>query len=152
MENKYLYKLLNNVIINDETGCWEWQGATLRGGYGNLRVDGKNCQTHRLSYEFYVGDIPKGMLVCHHCDNPSCCNPEHLFLGTYLDNAKDRNNKDRQAKGETCAQSKLTEQDVLKIRALWDAGNISMRKIAKRYNMAYSQINSILHRKTWVHI
>jgi hypothetical protein len=75
-------------------GCWNWVGAgTNPGGwttqYGALRVNGKNISAHRLAYELYVGPIPPGMFVCHHCDNKRCVRPDHLFLGTAKDNAQD---------------------------------------------------------------
>lgn len=73
-----------------ENGCWEWQGATNGHGYGQLGYNGKRTTAHRLSYELSNGEIPAGVLVRHTCDNPPCCNPAHLILGTHLDNAADR--------------------------------------------------------------
>lgn len=84
-------------VVNVETGCIEWTGARQKAGYGALNLDGEVKATHRLSYETNVGPIPTGMFVCHKCDNPSCINPEHLFLGTNEDNVEDMRQKGRAA-------------------------------------------------------
>lgn len=88
-----------------ESGCWEWtKGKTGLGRptiyYG--KREGKDLQqyAHRVSYELHVGDVPDGLFVCHHCDNPSCVNPDHLFLGTAMDNRRDMVSKGRDPRGE----------------------------------------------------
>lgn len=80
--------------------CWIWQRNTLRGGYGQTCLHRKMMCSHRASYAAFVDAIPDGLCVCHKCDTPGCCNPEHLFIGTYLDNNLDRKNKGRSATGD----------------------------------------------------
>ena len=69
--------------------CWEWQGAKSSKSYGLIKHHGKNLGAHRVSYEMYKGPIPKGKMVCHHCDNPPCINPAHLYAGTHKTNGQD---------------------------------------------------------------
>src|SRR5436190_23826490 len=121
--NNYRYRpievRLQEGIKKSETGCWEWQGATRTKiknmPYGGIKIFQKTHLVHRVSYEHYIGPIPEGMQVLHKCDNPKCINPEHLFIGTNLDNVADKLKKGRQAVGGKCATSKLTSNDVIEI-------------------------------------
>jgi len=83
------------VKIAGEDECWEWLAAKTHHGYGAFKYEGKICRTHRVSYILTKGDIPKGLFVCHSCDNPSCVNPKHLWLGTHQDNMDDMYKKGR---------------------------------------------------------
>ena len=76
-----------------ESGCWEWQAGRVQAGYGVFYFHGKSKYAHRMSYEFFIGEIPDELLVCHTCDNPSCVNPFHIFLGTDKTNVADSMNK-----------------------------------------------------------
>lgn len=152
-------RIYSRVKINEETGCWEWQGCK-RSGYGRTiigsRTDGTRrteC-THRISYMLNYGEIPKGMEVCHKCDNPSCINPDHLFLGTYKDNAMDCLNKGRMynPKGEKQGRSKLKEVDVATAREEYLKGEVSSRELAKRYNVSRKTMWDALTGKTWKHV
>ncbi len=95
--------LLRHAVLIPKTFCWEWTGtATQSGGYCAISVGSRkegnltNLRVHRASWLLFCGDIPTGLIVCHHCDNPKCINPEHLFLGTNADNTKDMIAKGRQ--------------------------------------------------------
>ena len=92
-ETKLRFESKINKLPNG--GCWIWNGGNNEKGYGMIQVGGKQIRAHRLSYELYVGAVPPGMLVCHSCDNPPCCNPKHLWLGTNADNQRDKLNKGR---------------------------------------------------------
>ena len=81
--------------INKTKDCWNWTGGCQHNGYGSVYHDGRIKRTHRLSYELHYGNIPRGINVCHKCDNPSCVRPDHLFLGTQKDNVTDMINKGR---------------------------------------------------------
>jgi hypothetical protein len=78
-----------------DSGCWEWVGSVNKAGYGSIYVDGKNVRAHRYSYLLHYGPFDGNLFVCHKCDNPKCVNPEHLFLGTCLDNTRDSVRKGR---------------------------------------------------------
>lgn len=86
-------------IIVSPAGCWEWQRSKDNVGYGTFKdVTRKTHKLHRLMYQLYKGSIPEGMLVCHTCDNPACCNPDHLWVGTQKDNIRDCVVKGRRTK------------------------------------------------------
>ncbi|WP_223643966.1 HNH endonuclease [Corallococcus sp. EGB] len=91
-------------------GCWEWTLAHLR-GYGVFTANGKHLRAHRVAWELTNGPIPEGVLVCHHCDNPGCVRPDHLFLGSNADNNADRDSKGRQARGAKVVPRTLPRGD-----------------------------------------
>ena len=130
------------------SGCWEWQGYCDRNGYGQIGSGGKygpTLYTHRALWEIVFGSIPGGLCVLHFCDNPSCCNPAHLFLGTRTDNAIDRDAKDRVAYGEEHYAAKLTQKDVHAIRE----DSRVHRLIAADYGVNASLISMIQNGKRW---
>ena len=131
--------------------CWEWMGTKSLRGYGSIKINGKGVRAHRFSWEIHNGPIPEGMFVLHHCDNPSCVNPAHLFLGTHADNMKDMVAKGRQARerGEANRMAKLTEQDVRKIRALIKENILAELEISEKFNVAPTTIRDIKHGQNW---
>ncbi len=137
---------------SDPDSCWEWFGYRHRQGYGRFGLNGKFVLAHRHVYEQAFGKIPKGMSVCHSCDNPPCVNPNHLFLGTHQENMHDAATKRRFVHGAKSPLAKLTDEKVRLIRSLYMAGGISQRKIAKMFGVSSSGIARIISRKLWSHV
>jgi hypothetical protein len=132
------------------SGCWLWTGATFKSGYGQLLRDNKKVHAHRIAWNLYRGSIPDGLYVLHKCDVRPCVNPHHLFLGTHADNMADMIAKNRQdaPRGERQHCAKLTEAQIIDIRTSTD----SLRAMARKYNVRYSNISMIRRRQTWKHI
>ena len=135
--------------------CWLWQGAKAGSGYGVLNIHKRNVYAHRISYMLHYGAIPEGRQVCHKCDNPACCNPDHLFTGTQYDNVHDQLAKGRRMsgdrKGERAGCVKLTNSEVLTIRELAQRG-IALNEIAKLYPISKDHIYNIIRRRCWTHL
>jgi hypothetical protein len=134
--------------------CWEWQGC-LSSGYGCLSLGkGRSERAHRLSWELHFGPIPDGLFVCHHCDNPPCVRPDHLFLGTVVHNSNDMIRKGRGdgAKGETSKKSHLTESHVKSMRKLHSEGMFSATDIAWLFGVDRSASRAIISRRSWRHV
>jgi hypothetical protein len=130
--------------------CWPWMGARSKGGYGRSRSGGELA--HRIAWQLFHGSIPVGLSVCHHCDNPPCCNPAHLFLGTHGENMADRHRKGRSRGpiGEAHPSAKLTEEDVREIRRLRSLSNPpTLKTLAMRYGVALQVIHNAAIGKTW---
>ncbi len=108
-------------------------------------------RAHRASWEIHFGEIPNGLCVLHKCDNPSCVNPEHLFLGTRKDNSIDMLLKDRgnKAKGQENGANKLTENEVIKIRKIYKDGGISQKKLGHLFRIGQTQVWHIVNNKQW---
>ena len=137
-----------------ETECFEVVSHKLSPrGYASVQRNHKAIRVHRLIWEECFGDIPNGLCVCHKCDNPSCINPEHLFLGTYADNNRDRNLKGHSvfSYGEHHGQSKLTEAQVREIRRIHVSGDLvyGACALARRFGMGESSIRAIINRRNW---
>lgn len=151
-------------VAKVEGACWEWQGAKCR-AYGKFtsRTLGGTFAAHRLAWVFTFGEVPNGLHVLHRCDNPPCCNPAHLFLGTQADNVSDMHAKGRGAKGDRSGlrrhpesvlrgthnpQAKLTEEAVAAIKSA-PRSRGSQHTLAVRYGVSDATISGILAGKTW---
>lgn len=141
-------------IVKQPNGCWEWTGFRLKFGHGYLTYKRKQVLAHRLAYTLTFGGIPDGLHVCHKCDNPPCCNPSHLFIGTQLDNIADRDAKGRCAhqKGEKNGRSKLTDALVIDIRKKLSDGTETKAAIGREYGVSEVLIGLIARRKVWLHV
>ncbi len=145
-----------SVKIGNDSDCWEWQAGKMQAGYGVIGVGRKILYTHRYSYELHNGPIPKGFFVCHHCDNPPCCNPDHLFLGTDRDNKHDMIKKGRNfipapRLGENHFGAKLTDNMVREIRIRSNQGEIGTA-LAREFGVRPAAISAIIRRRSWTHV
>lgn len=141
------------VIIKEVNECWPWKAAvTVCGGYGVLRYAGMCLRANRISARLSFGPIPNGKHICHHCDNPPCCNPNHFFYGTDMENSKDciRKGRARKALGLYAANVKLTPEKVFLIRSLLKES--SHLKLAKRFKVHKATIGAIARGTTWKHL
>lgn len=141
-------KIFWNSVVDKATGCWIWSMYKNPDGYGQITVDGRSRSAHRVSYAVNRGPIPEGWLVCHRCDNPSCVNPDHLFVGTNADNLGDmaRKGRHKPCKGEKHGRAKLTEADVIAIRA---SQGVSHSKLAAKFGISKTQITRIRGGEYW---
>ena len=147
----------SKVQLDEKTNCWEWKGAKYRKGYGHFRrfINGKwgMEKAHRFSYEYFnevTKDSMNGLVVCHTCDNPSCVNPEHLFIGTYKDNIQDCISKDRHSFGINPNHNKLSFQIAEEIRKFKQLNpNLMHKDIATLFNTSTAQVCRILNNLIW---
>ena len=140
-------RFLEKVDVKGKYDCWEWKAFKFK-GYGRFYLNGKHY-AHRASWNLYNGQIPKGMCVLHHCDNPGCVNPEHLFLGTQLDNIKDMIKKGRFVSGELSGGSKLSTNQVIEIRNKYVPRKYTLSMLSNEYKVSTRCIWEILKNKTW---
>ena len=147
-------ELLNNTKRNGD--CMIWQGNVISDGYGRVYLDGKSWRVHRLVVTLMTGQpIPKGYVVCHTCDTPLCCNPDHLFLGTPWQNHHDAISKGRHTKGEKVNTCKLTEQQVLEILRRWNTATKRYgmhSSLAREFGVSSANIRYIVNGVSWKHL
>lgn len=137
--------------VKKKRRCWEWKGSALKTGYGLFGMSaGRRVGAHRAAWILTFGSIPNGLFVCHHCDNPCCVRPSHLFLGTHADNTRDMTRKNRQSSGSRNAAAKLTEKDV---RFIKEIGRTRTGVgLGKQFGVHHSTIYDILNHKSWVRV
>ena len=132
-------------FVNKTKSCWLWIGE-IRNGYGKFKLDSRHfVSAHRFAYEDYFGKIPVNMSVLHQCDNPPCVRPDHLFLGTHKDNARDALLKGRMSK-----VTSITLDNVISIREQYASGMVTQQRLADQFNISRSTISAIVNHRTWV--
>lgn len=141
-------------MANKDGACWTLPLCTNPGGYPLIRSGNKLWIASRYIWTHLNGAIPKDMIVCHHCDNPKCINPEHLFLGTHLDNSHDSIKKSRHSHGERNGNNKLTDDLVRRIREEYIPYHreFSSYSLAKKYGVHHVTIRDACNRITWGHV
>lgn len=137
-----------NSLFTRGEGCWEWQGTIDGYGYGVVDYAGSRYRAHVLALEFDGRTVPQGMVACHHCDNPRCVRPDHLYVGTQRQNVQDASRRGRLLKGDRHHQSKLTENQVREIRRL----DLPYAEIARLYGVSRPTVTRAIKGKTWRHV
>jgi hypothetical protein len=135
-------------LANAITGCWDWQRAKDKDGYGKITVGRRHLRAHRHSWELVNGPMPDELLACHACDNPGCVNPAHIFPGTHKDNHDDRGRKGRTATGERGGGAKLTAEQVAVIRRTKPGAGAAK----EQYGIGRSQYYRLLRHEGWANV
>ncbi len=140
------WERFRKLFVEDaNTECWLWTGSTHKLGYGRFTPSHKKLITaHRFAYEYFNGEIPAGLCVCHKCDIRGCVNPEHLFLGTQADNLRDASNK-----GRLKGRPKITRDDAILIRKWHSAGGWTQRDLGAAFGLHQVTIGAIVRGVTW---
>lgn len=136
-------RFLKKVTVG---GCWEWTAAKDKDGYGWFGYKGRLLGAHRIAYILFIEEIPEGKCVLHKCDNPSCVNPEHLYVGTHKQNSRDRDVKNRTARGLKNGFGKYPFSLVTKIRKEYSEG-LTYNEIHTRHNVSMGWISQVVRRK-----
>lgn len=150
-------RLWEKIDIRSRDECWPWLGSKNQDGYGKIAIGrgSGNGYAHRIAYEAFTGTELGELRGLHSCDNPSCCNPNHIFAGSQADNVADMKAKGREKKrplyGSDNPQAKLSESDVLDIRALLAHGS-SQRQVAKIFAISQGQVARIGGGTRWAHL
>jgi len=151
-DQKDIERFWGYVDKKSEDECWEWKAFKDRKNYGRLGVGKKIVRAHRFSFLITYKKEIDGLIVMHKCDNPPCCNPRHLDLGTHIDNVRDRDNKGRQRSlcGSESHYAKLDENKVMNIRE--ECRSDTVKNIASKYGVCIDTIYNIRKEKSWKHL
>lgn len=144
-------RIEDKVVRVPEAGCWVWMGTTTVRGYGQIESHKRKVYAHRASYEAFIGPIPKGLYVCHSCDNVYCVNPAHLFLGTQKQNLADMASKRRSTWGSKNPMAKLSEDKVESIKRSIACGHSDLG-ISFQFGVCRQTVNNIRNGKVWKHV
>jgi hypothetical protein len=159
-EQKFRERFWGRIDVGGPDDCWEWQGHRKHYGHGETMYRNRRIGAHRMAYILEVGPVDSETFVCHHCDNPPCCNPRHLFAGTAADNYRDMVNKGRRGvlppdanrcRGEEHRSARFTEETVRECRELAAQG-WSYRALARRYGVTPRAATLVARRETWKHV
>jgi len=134
--------------------CWGWSASVDDWGYGRIGIGHPHWDRgHRVSWRLHFGEIPDGLCVCHHCDNPPCCNPAHLYLGSPADNARDAVSRGRMfvPRGELAPKAKLKLADVQQIRDRWAAGE-GVVALARAFDVHRTTIYRLIRGESWASV
>lgn len=154
-------RFLRRVLKTES--CWLWIGQIDNRGYGALGEKGKNLKAHRVSWEIYRGEIPRGLVICHDCpsgDNPRCVNPDHLFIGTQADNTKDMDRKGRRGttkgykynvdwSGEKNGNAKINQEIADQIRERYRTRRITQSELAREFNISPASVSMVVNNRRW---
>jgi hypothetical protein len=154
MDEKTIARFWIKVDKRGPDECWPWLGRPNGTGYGCFGANKRTCNAHRFSYILHAGiaqDDIAGLDVRHSCDNPACCNPRHLTLGSRKQNMADMIERGRLPRGSARAWAKLTEQDIPLIRELLARGE-SLKKVAAQFGVTTGPIWNIANGRRWRHV
>lgn len=149
MKNKDKLRFVSKILVGDS--CWEWQGSRFQdSGYGMFHIDSVPVGAHRVAFKLFKGVIPKGLLVCHTCDNRGCVRPSHLFLGTASDNTQDmlKKRRNRPVVGERVKAHKLTVAEVIEVRKARALGAL-LRELAEKYAVSIASVSRVCSGLQW---
>jgi len=147
-EETFEQRFMKYVRVDHKSECWLWGGNIDFYGYGRVGYKMKTYRASRASFIIFHKTDPKKLFVCHKCDNPSCVNPDHLFLGTQKENMHDCQRKKRTASGSRNGMAKLSESDVLEIISLSKTG-LFHRQIAEKFQVSRSAVGAIINNVRW---
>jgi len=152
-KRSFTERFWEKVDKRGEDECWNWIAYIHPSGYGTININRKMYFAHRIVWILTRGPILAGQLICHHCDNRICCNPNHLFLGTHQDNANDRDVKGRgkvpDNRGENHGMARLTESEVIKIRNMYGSGQYTQTELGNIFGIDRRHIGNIVHKRSW---